>query len=58
MCVHRLLYAIGLLLVDHCDLSNAASFARRTGRCTGALAVSPIGIPRGTGCLVTPVLVV
>jgi kynurenine formamidase len=57
LCVHRLIRAIGLLLVDNCDLSRAAMMASEQGRNTGALVVSPIAIPGGTGCNVTPLLV-
>ena len=56
LCVHRLIRAIGLLLVDNCDLGAAAAVARE-GRQTGALVVAPIAIPGGTGCNVTPLLV-
>ena len=54
--VHRLIRAIGLLLVDNCDLAGAAGLARDRGVQTGALVVSPIAIPGGTGCHVTPLL--
>jgi kynurenine formamidase len=56
LCVHRLIPAIGLLLVDNCDLGGAAALARGEGRQTGALVVAPIAIPGGTGCNVTPLL--
>ena len=57
LCVHRLICAVGLLLVDNCELSGAAAAAHDAGRMTGALAVAPIAIPGGTGCNVTPILV-
>jgi kynurenine formamidase len=57
LCVHRLIRAIGMLLVDNCDLSAAAAAARADSRLTGALVVAPIAIPGGTGCAVTPLLV-
>ncbi|MGE0796272.1 MAG: cyclase family protein [Acidimicrobiia bacterium] len=57
LCVHRLIRAIGLLLVDNCDLSSAAAATRADGRRAGALAIAPIAIPGGTGCAVTPLLI-
>jgi kynurenine formamidase len=56
-CVHLLNWAVGLVLVDNCDLGPAAA-AARAGRATGTLAVSPIAVPGGTGSLVQPVLVI
>jgi kynurenine formamidase len=53
-CVHLLTWAIGLVLVDNCDLSGAV----RAGRATGQLVVSPLALPGGTGSLVQPVLVI
>ena len=54
VCVHRLIWAIGLLLVDNCDLGGAARAARDSGRIAGALTVAPLAVPGGTGCAVTP----
>jgi kynurenine formamidase len=56
VCVHLLLWAIGLVLVDNCELSAAASWSRATGRATGALVLAPLAIPGGTGSLVHPLL--
>jgi kynurenine formamidase len=58
LCIHRLIWALGLLLVDNCDLSRAAAALRDRPAPVGALAVSPIAVPAGTGCTVTPLLVV
>jgi kynurenine formamidase len=58
LCIHRLICAAGLLLVDNCDLSRAAAALRDLESRCGALAVSPIAVPGGTGCNVTPLLVV
>jgi kynurenine formamidase len=58
LCVHRLIPAIGLLLVDNCDLAGAAAAARESGEKTGELVVAPIAIPGGTGCNVTPLWIV
>jgi kynurenine formamidase len=52
--VHLLIWAIGLILVDNCDLAPAAALARATGSITGALTVAPLAVPGGTGCLVRP----
>ena len=54
VCVHRLIWAIGLLLVDNCDLGAAARAAARNGTVVGGLAVAPLAIPGGTGCSVRP----
>jgi len=56
-CVHRLNWAIGLVLVDNCDLAPAAAALRAAGRVTGCLTVAPIAVPGGTGSVVNPVLV-
>ncbi len=53
-CVHLLTWAIGLVLVDNCDLSAAVG----TGRATGQLVVAPLALPGGTGSLVQPLLIV
>jgi kynurenine formamidase len=53
-CVHLLTWAIGLVLVDNCDLSRAAA----SGRATGQLVVAPLAVPGGTGSLVQPALIV
>jgi kynurenine formamidase len=53
-CVHLLNWAIGLVLVDNCDLSGACA----AGRATGALVVAPLAVPGGTGSLVHPLLLV
>ncbi len=55
--VHQLLWAIGLCIVDNCDFGRLAEHVRRTGRRTAALTLMPIGVPRGTGCPVTPLVV-
>ena len=54
VCVHRLIWAIGLLLVDNCHLAPAAQAARTNGRVTGGVVVAPLAIPGGTGCSVRP----
>lgn len=56
VCVHLLIWAAGLLLVDNCHLAGAAATARGTGRATGALVVAPLAVPGATGCLVDPLL--
>jgi kynurenine formamidase len=56
VCVHLLLWAIGLVLVDNCDLSAAAAWSRDAGRTTGTLVIEPLAVPGGTGSLVHPLL--
>jgi kynurenine formamidase len=55
-CVHLLIWAAGLLLVDNCHLAGAAAHVRATGRATGALVVAPLAVPGATGCIVHPFL--
>jgi hypothetical protein len=54
--VHMLIWAVGLCLVDNCNLGDAARALRSAGTSTGLLAVPPIAIQRSTGCLVNPTL--
>lgn len=55
--VHRLLPAIGLVLIDNCDLGRAASLLRSLGRQTAALAALPLAVPDGTGSILAPWLI-
>jgi kynurenine formamidase len=54
VCVHRLIWAIGLLLVDNCELGAAARAATANSTAVGGLIVAPLAIPGGTGCSVRP----
>jgi kynurenine formamidase len=54
VCVHRLIWAIGLLLVDNCELGAAAQAAAASATAVGGLVVAPLAIPGGTGCSVRP----
>ncbi|TML09292.1 MAG: cyclase family protein [Actinobacteria bacterium] len=54
VCVHRLIWAIGLLLVDNCELGAAARAASANSTAVGGLIVAPLAIPGGTGCSVRP----
>jgi len=54
VCVHRLIWAIGLLLVDNCELGAAARAAAASATAVGGLVVAPLAIPGGTGCSVRP----
>ncbi len=55
--VHLLSWAIGLLLVDNCDLTAAVTTARHSDRATGGLVVAPPALPRATGFLVDPLFI-
>jgi hypothetical protein len=55
--VHLLIWAIGLLLVDNCDLRPAVDATRESGSVFGGLVVAPPPIPRATGCLVGPLFI-
>jgi kynurenine formamidase len=58
LCIHRLIWAVGLLLVDNCDLSRVPDGLASRASKTGALALTPIAVPGGTGSAVTPLLVI
>jgi len=58
LCIHRLIWAVGLLLVDNCDLSAVPAALGGRDAKAGALSISPVGVPGGTGCAVTPLLVI
>lgn len=55
--VHRLIAAIGLVLVDNCHLGEAATTLAAAGRHRAALIVQPVGFPGATGSVVEPYLV-
>jgi kynurenine formamidase len=55
--VHLLIWAIGLLLVDNCDLGPTVAAAKTNGSATGALVVAPPPLPEVTGCLVDPLFI-
>ncbi len=58
LCIHRLIWAVGLLLVDNCDLSRVPAGLEGRATRAGALALTPIAVPGGTGSAVTPLLVI
>jgi len=55
--VHMLIWAIGLLLVDNCDLGPVAAAVHESGQITGGLVVAPPALPRATGSLVSPLFI-
>jgi kynurenine formamidase len=55
-CVHLLIWAQGLVLVDNCDLAAAVAALARKRQKTGLLTVAPLNIPSGTGSAVNPLL--
>jgi kynurenine formamidase len=55
--LHLLIWAIGLLLVDNCDLSRAAQLVRDTGTATGGLVLTPPAVPGATGTLAHPLFI-
>jgi kynurenine formamidase len=55
--VHLLIWAIGLLLVDNCNLRPAVDAAAESGSAVGGLVVAPPPLPRATGCLVDPLFI-
>ena len=56
--VHLLNWAIGLVLVDNCDLGPAATRLHSEGRASGGLVVAPLAVPGATGCTVRPLLLI
>ncbi|HMG44207.1 MAG TPA: cyclase family protein [Acidimicrobiales bacterium] len=55
--VHHLIWAIGLALVDCCELGAAADALRGRRPPTGLLSVAPLALEQATGCMVNPLLV-
>jgi kynurenine formamidase len=55
--VHSLVWAIGQVLVDNCDLGPAVKLAQESGAWTGGLVVAPPPLPKATGCLVSPLFI-
>jgi kynurenine formamidase len=57
LCVHLLIWAKGLVLVDNCDLAGVrqALAGRRT--MAGLLVVTPLNVPGATGSAVNPLFV-
>jgi kynurenine formamidase len=56
--VHRLTWALGLILVDNCDFSACRPLLARAGRQRAALAIGPLAFAGATGCLVNPLAIV
>ncbi len=56
-CVHLLIPAIGMVLIDNCYLGPAAGQVQRTGRSEGAFIVPTPPIPKATGALVQPLFI-
>jgi kynurenine formamidase len=54
--VHRLVWAIGLVLVDNCDFSRAIQLLRDNGTSAGLFCVAPLPLVGATGCNVNPML--
>lgn len=55
---HLLIWATGLVVIDNCDHAAArALLAERTPK-AGLLSVAPLKLPRATGCLVNPLLLI
>jgi kynurenine formamidase len=55
---HLLIWATGLVVIDNCDHSAARDLlAGRTPK-AGLLSVAPLKLPRATGCLVNPLLLI
>ncbi|MEY2433558.1 MAG: hypothetical protein QOC92_3283 [Acidimicrobiaceae bacterium] len=57
VCVHMLLWAIGLVLVDNCDFSSLVPAMRGASSATGQFIVAPLRIERATGCNVNPLVI-
>jgi kynurenine formamidase len=55
--IHLLIWGIGLLLIDNCNLRPAVDAAARNGSAIGGLVVAPPPIPRATHCLVGPLFI-
>jgi kynurenine formamidase len=57
-CVHRLIWARGLIVVDNCDFSAAVPAMREQGRGVALVAVSPLRVPGATGSAVNPLVII
>lgn len=55
--VHLLIWAIGLGLVDNCDLGAARRFLASQGRSDAMVVIAPLLAPNATASLVSPLLV-
>ena len=55
--VHLLIWAIGLLLVDNCNLGPAVASTGEGNSIVGGLVVAPAAMPEATGCLVDPLFI-
>jgi kynurenine formamidase len=55
--VHLLIWAIGLLVVDNCDLGPAAAQIEHSRRSTGGFIVTAPAIPHATGAIVQPLFI-
>jgi kynurenine formamidase len=55
--VHLLVWAVGLGLVDNCDLGKARDALRAEGRHSAMLVLAPLLMPGATASLVSPLLV-
>jgi hypothetical protein len=53
---HLLTWAIGLVLIDNCDIGPAARALAARGVSDGLLTVGPLQIRGATGSLVNPIL--
>lgn len=54
--VHLLIWAVGLALVDNCDLRGIRAALAARGRSSACLIISPLSIKGGTGSAVTPIV--
>jgi len=57
MSVHMLNWAIGLPLVDNCDLTRVRDYVNASARNAGLLTIAPLATPGASGSLVNPVLI-
>jgi kynurenine formamidase len=55
--VHLLIWAMGLVVVDNCDLGGVRAALAGRKRKSGLIAFAPLDVPTATGCLVNPILV-
>ena len=53
---HALTWAIGLALIDNCDLGPAMRALAAASQSAGLLTVAPLRISGATGCVVNPIL--
>lgn len=57
LAIHKAHWALGIVLVDNCNFSEARPVLAAREQAVAALSVSPLLMPGATGCNVNPMLI-